>query len=147
VAADVQRTNYSEVHSVAHPLLPNLAEAPLGAEGGAGFGWRDITTWKFGAQLRTGEAWTWRGGYSVGDQPIPDSEVLFNILAPGVIEQHASLGFTRQIASGRAVSAALTRAFSHTVTGPNVLEAPGQQQIQLRMDEWELEVGFTWGAR
>lgn len=147
LVADVQRTNYSEVRSIANPLLPNLTLEPLGQAGGAGFGWNDITTWKLGAQARTGERWTWRGGYSFSDQPIPASEVLFNILAPGVIEQHASLGFTRRLAGSRAASVELTRAFSHKVSGPNPLEAPGQQQIQLRMDQWELEVGFAWGAR
>lgn len=144
--ADFQRTYYSEVHSVGHPLS-HLMEAPLGLTGSAGFGWRDISTWKFGAQVRTGDQWTWRGGYSVGDQPVPGSEVLLNILAPRVIRQHASLGFTRTLMDDRTVSAALTHAFSNRVSGPNPLEAPGQQQIELRRDEWELEVGYAWGFR
>lgn len=144
VLADVQRTLYSEVHSVGHPLS-HLAEVPLGLRGSAGFGWQDITTWKFGAQVRTGDAWTWRGGYSFGDQPIPGSEVLFNILAPGVIRQHASLGFTRELGTA-SVSAALTHAFAHEVRGPNPFEVPGQQQVELRMNEWEFEVGYAWGG-
>jgi long-chain fatty acid transport protein len=147
VAADIQRTNYSEVYAVGHPMLPNLALEPLGQEGSAGFGWKDITTYKLGAQVRTGQAWTWRGGYSFGDQPVPASEVLFNILAPGVIERHVTLGLTRQFAGDRAVSAAVMRALSNTVSGPNALEAPGQQRIDLRMDEWEFEVGYTWAIR
>jgi long-chain fatty acid transport protein len=144
--ADFQRTYYSEVHSVGHPLS-HLAMAPLGLSGSAGFGWRDITTWKLGAPVRTGDVWTWRGGYSFGDQPVQGSEVLFNILAPGVIRQHASLGFTRALGDDRSVSAALTHAFSNRVSGPNPFEAPGQQRIELRMDEWELEVGYAWGIR
>jgi long-chain fatty acid transport protein len=144
LVADVQRVNYSEVHAVGHPLLPNLALEPLGAEGGPGFGWKDVTTYKLGAQMRTGRGWTWRTGYSTGDQPVPSSEVLFNILAPGVIEKHATLGVSKVFPHGRALNVALMRAFPNTVTGPNRLEAPGQQTIQLRMDEWELEVGHTW---
>jgi long-chain fatty acid transport protein len=147
VAADLQRTYYSDVHSVAHTMLPHLMMAPLGAAGSAGFGWKDITTVKLGAQVRTGDTWTWRGGYSFGDQPVRSSEVLFNILAPAVIEQHATLGFTRMLDVNRSMSVALTRAFTHKVVGPNVLEAPGQQNIALRMDEWEMEVGYSWGAR
>ena len=143
VAADVQRTNYSEVCSVGHRMMPNLLLEPLGLPGGAGFGWKDVTTYKLGGQLRTGRAWTWRAGYSYANQPIPSSEVLFNILAPAVIQQHATLGLTRTTGE-RSVSVALMRAFSNSVSGPNPLEAPGQQQIELRMDEWEFEVGYSW---
>jgi long-chain fatty acid transport protein len=147
LVADLQRVNYSEVHSIGHPMLPNLIQVPLGLEGGAGFGWRDITTIKLGTQVRTGKAWTWRAGYSFGDQPIPSSEVLFNILAPGVIERSATLGFTRELAGNRSISAALMRAFSNVVSGPNPLEVPGQQHVDLRMDEWEFEVGYAWSIQ
>jgi hypothetical protein len=40
-----------------------------------------------------------------------------------------------------AASFAVTRALSHSVTGPNPLEAPGQQTITLRMDQWDIEFG------
>jgi long-chain fatty acid transport protein len=142
LAVDAQRVNYSEVHSVGHPLFPNILYEPLGNMGSAGFGWRDITTTKLGAQVRTGRGWTVRGGYSYGDQPIPESEVLLNILAPAVIERHASFGLSKVSAPGREVTLAVTRAFSTTISGPNPLEAPGQQRIELRMDQWEFEVGF-----
>jgi long-chain fatty acid transport protein len=145
VALDVQQVRYSEVKSIANPLLPNLMTAPLGADGGAGFGWNDMTVVKGGVQVRGPDGWTWRAGYSYGEQPIPTSEVLFNILAPGVIQQHATLGFSKTLPGGRDVHLALTRAFSHEVTGANPMEAPGQQRIRLRMDQWDVEVGFGFG--
>ena len=37
------------------------------------------------------------------------------------------------------------RALSQSVKGPNPLEAPGQQTIELRMDQWDVEVGFSFG--
>jgi hypothetical protein len=37
------------------------------------------------------------------------------------------------------------RAFSNSVSGPNMLEAPDQQRIELKMDEWEYEIGFSFG--
>lgn len=150
VVFDVQETYYSEIKSVGNSFLPNLALTRLGADAGAGFGWRDMTTYKAGVQWAPpGGSWTWRFGYSTGDQPIPSSDVLFNILAPGVIEDHATIGFTKQLAGGhRAVSFALTRAFSNSVSGPNPLDAPtieGQQQIELKMDQWDVEFGYSWG--
>jgi len=145
IAVDVQRVLYSGVASVGHPLLPNLMQAPLGTDGGAGFGWKDMTTVKGGLQLRAGQGWTWRAGYSYGKQPIPQSEVLFNILAPGVMEQHLSAGFSKAIKATQEVSLAVTRAFSKKVTGPNPLEVPGLQSIGLEMDQWDFELGWSFG--
>jgi long-chain fatty acid transport protein len=142
--ADVQQVRYSEVKSIANTLLPNLMQAPLGSETGAGFGWQDMTTYKFGVQQRVKSGWTWRAGYSYGKQPIPSSEVLFNILAPGVEEHHATLGLSKAVGHGKEVSLALTRAFSNTVTGPNSLEAPGRQQIGLEMNQWDVQIGYAF---
>lgn len=142
-ALDVQRINYSEVKSVGNPILPNLQTAPLGASNGAGFGWQDVTVVKLGAQWKVASDWTLRAGYSKGKQPIPETEVLFNILAPAVVEQHISLGSTTSLSKDQDFSIAITRALSHSVTGPNPLEAPGQQTITLRMDQWEIEFGYA----
>ncbi len=144
LTADVQQLRYSEVPAVSNALLPNLMAAPLGTDGGAGFGWHDMTAVKLGAQLRRGQGWTWRGGYSFGHQPVPVSETLFNILAPGIIEQHATFGVTRELSPSRALNVAAMRAFTKNVTGGNPLEAPGAQRIKLTMNQLELEVGMTF---
>ena len=69
----------------------------LGGKNGAGFGWDDMMVYKIGGQWNTGNDWTWRAGFSHGKQPIDSSQVVFNILAPGVVEDHWTLGFTKQI--------------------------------------------------
>jgi long-chain fatty acid transport protein len=145
VAIDVQRIYFSQVKSVGNPLLPNLGTARLGDDAGAGFGWRDSTFWKFGLEWRATPVLTLRAGYATGKQPIPESEVLFNILAPGVIEQHATVGAGYRLSKGSALNLAVTRAFSKTVTGPNPLEVPGRQTISLRMDQWDVEMGVGLG--
>ncbi len=147
LALDVQQVLYSGVAAVHNPLLPNLMQAPLGTDAASGFGWKDMTTVKGGVQLRAGSGWTWRAGYSYGKQPIPASEVLFNILAPGVMEQHLTLGFARALKDTQEFSLALMRAFSHSVKGANPLEVPGLQSIQLRMDQWELELCWSFAIR
>ena len=146
VSVDYQRINYSDVAAVGNTLLPNLMSSPLGAEGGAGFGWRNINVYKVGFQWKQNETWTWRAGYSKADQPIPNSEVLFNILAPGVVEQHITLGFSRAMerSPGR-FNLALMWAPSKTIRGPNPLEVPGAQSIELKMHEYELEFGYSFG--
>ena len=79
--------------------------------------------------------WTLRAGYAHCRQPIPESEVLFNILAPGVIQDHATVGVSTLLSDKTKLHFALMRAFSNSVEGPNPLEAPGQQKIKLTMDQ------------
>lgn len=143
IALDVQHVRYSEVKSVGNPMLPHMMRAALGADGGAGFGWNDMTVVKAGLEHRVGRGWAWRAGYSYGEQPIPESEIVLNILAPGVIEQHATFGLSRSIGERRSLDVALMRAFNKTVSGPNPLDAPGSQTIGLSMDQWNVTVGYS----
>lgn len=143
VAIDVQRVNYSEVAAVGHHLLPNMMQSPLGSDAGAGFGWDDVTVGKVGLQVRAGRGLTWRSGYSYGNQPVPSSEVLFNILAPGVVAQHATFGVSKDLPGGRTINASVMHAFNETVQGANPLEVPGLQRIELSMHEWEFELSYS----
>lgn len=138
---DVQKIYYSDVTSVGNPMTLTNTDL-LGDDDGNGFGWEDMTVYKFGVQWQSSPAWTWRAGYSYGEQPIPDSEVLFNILAPGIIEQHATVGFTRTIGSNQELDFALMHAFSHDISSENPLDPA--QTIELKMDQWEVSAGYSW---
>ncbi|MFZ3137004.1 MAG: outer membrane protein transport protein [Thermodesulfovibrionales bacterium] len=142
VLVDVQEIYYSDVKSINNTLLPNLNTSQLGKDKGVGFGWDDITVLKLGIQWQSSKEWTWRAGYSIGDQPIPRSEVPFNILAPGVIKQHATAGFTKAIGDKQELKFALMYAFENDVTGKNPLD-PGQK-IKLTMNQWEISFGYAW---
>ena len=144
IALDVQQIYYSKVKSIGNPMLPNLQQAPLGMENGAGFGWQDMTVFKIGLSYMAAEDLTLRAGFSFGNQPIPESEVLFNILAPGVIEQHLTAGVSKKIGEDKEVSFFLMRALSNSVKGDNPLEFPGRQTIELTMDQWQVGAGFTF---
>lgn len=97
LSADYERINYSGVQSVSNP---SLVQAQLGASGGPGFGWHDVDVWKLGAEYASSDRWSWRAGYNHGSNPIRGSDVTFNILAPGVVTDHVTLGLTRTTASG-----------------------------------------------
>ena len=150
---DIENVWYSDVPSVGNPFS-NLFGCPsagaggtdtsycLGGKNGAGFGWEDMTVYKLGVQWGSGNDWTWRAGFSHGTQPIPETEMVFNILAPGVIEDHATFGFTRQLPSGNEYSMALMYGFNKKVSGPNTLDP--SQTITFDMDQWEIEFAFGW---
>jgi long-chain fatty acid transport protein len=153
---DIQQINYSDVGSVSNPIAnmvptngmcmpgaPATGAGCLGGSNGGGFGWQDMTIYKLGYEWATSDAWTWRVGYSITDQPIPSSEMMFNILAPGVIEQHVTFGFTRAVGKSSDFNFALMYAPSKTVSGPNTFDAPGAQTIDLEMYQYELAFSYS----
>jgi len=124
-AFDAQRIFYSDVPSINNPG-PTAAELgggittarKLGASNGIGFGWESIWAYKFGVRYRVNGRWTVRAGFDHTDSPIPDSEVLFNILAPGTIEDHATLGISFRPDRKSEVSAGYMHAFHHSQNNP-----------------------------
>jgi long-chain fatty acid transport protein len=146
VAADVQRINYSSVNSLANPLLfPPAGPADLlGADGGSGFGWRDMTVVKLGVSYDMSKDLTLRAGYSHGRQPIPSSQTIFNVLAPGVIEDHLTLGATWKLADTSEVSLAYMHAFEKSVNGVASIPAGfggGNANIKMHQDSFGVAYG------
>jgi len=140
LAVDWERINYSEVKAISNS---NIAGGPLGADNGMGFGWQDMDVVKLGVEYQASESLTLRAGYSFADQPIPASQTFFNILAPGVVEKHLSLGGTWNISANQALTFAYTRAFENSVTGQNSIPPSfGSGEANLKMDQ-DL-IGVTW---
>ncbi|MDH3629586.1 MAG: outer membrane protein transport protein [Gammaproteobacteria bacterium] len=159
LVVDLQQINYEDVPAVSNsiePLTPGgsctapgmgpggsgVGDGCLGGDDGAGFGWEDMTVLKVGYQWQDGDM-TWRVGFSTGDQPIPSSEVVFNILAPGVVEEHITFGFTKQLDAESAINFAAMYAPSVSVDGTNTFDT--SQEIELEMDQYEL--AFTYNRR
>ncbi len=144
LALDFKQIFYSKVASIANPMMgaagPNF---PMGTATGAGFGWEDMTIIKAGVEYSVSDDWTLRAGYSHGTNPVQESEVMFNILAPGVIDDHITFGFSKKMGKNELIFA-VVHALENTVTGPNPMEAPDQQTIGLNMSQWIFEIGFTF---
>jgi long-chain fatty acid transport protein len=78
---------------------------------------------------------------SDGDQPIPSSEVTFNILAPGVMTKHVTFGFTKQIDNNSELDFAFMYAPTEEVDGTNTFDPA--QEIELEMDQYELAFSYN----
>ena len=176
ILADYKMINYSDVASVSNIMdpmtlapaflnpggdpnnpsdyTPNPNHAPLGSDDGAGFGWNDISIIKVGTEFSGIENWIFRAGYSHCEQPIPSSEVMFNILAPGVIENHITIGCSKYFTkSNKGIHASIVYAPSTSVKGYNPMDyefdSTGNpigpnQTIELEMNQFELEIAFTF---
>jgi long-chain fatty acid transport protein len=145
LALDYQRISYSDVNSIANP---SLVPFPLGADNGPGFGWQDVDVWKLGAEYKYNQQLTLRAGWNHGDNPITAADVTFNILAPGVIEDHLTLGFTYTLASGDELTMSYMHGFSNDVSGASILPAfmggapAGTETIE--MDQNALGIQYSW---
>lgn len=152
VMGDVKSIMYSDVKSISNPMMPNMYNAMmgdsdylLGMDDGAGFGWEDIMVYKIGLNYAGVDTWEFRGGVSIGNNPVPESEVMFNILAPGVIENQVSLGLSKKVGKkGNQFHLAMNYAFNSSVKGANPMDQPSGQTIEIEMNQFELELGFSF---
>ena len=125
----------------ANPQVVPATNGCLGGPNGAGFGWQDMDVFKIGFEWAADENNTWRFGYSYGEQPIPSSEVLFNILAPGVMEQHMTVGWTHRRPNDHVMSFSFMYAPAKEVSGNNAFDI---QPITLEMSQLEFEFAYRF---
>jgi len=126
-------------------MLPNLQTALLGQEEGAGFGWKDILVIKYGVMFSGFCGWDFMAGYSVSQNPINEENVMFNILAPAVIQNHVTFGISKDIAKNHEVTVAFMFALENNIIGPNPLNGT-PQTIELGMKQWQVEVGYAFSS-
>jgi long-chain fatty acid transport protein len=102
VSLDFQRILYEGVNSISNPgPIPSPAGPTipagtglLGMDNGLGFGWEDVDVYRLAVEHAYNSQWTYRAGIAYNTQPIDQSQVLFNILAPATVQKHATVGFT-----------------------------------------------------
>ncbi len=145
--ADIQRINYSDVDSVGNRFsLDSLyAGHVFGSEQGQGFGWDDIYVYKIGANYQLNPTLTLRAGFSHNDQPISKDQTFLNILAPGVIENHVSLGATWQFDPKQELSVAYTYGLKNKLKGDHSIPAEfggGNADLEMSQHIFGLAYGY-----
>lgn len=162
LVVDLQRINYGDIAAISNGLDPlytqcidalnaSLFGGPAAASGegcgggsnGFGFGWDDMSVVKVGYEWDHSADLTFRVGYSVTDQPIGSDDVVFNILAPAVIEKHITAGFTKSLADDAEFTMAFMYGGGTEVSGSNPFD-PSQT---LGIDMNQYQVGFTYSKK
>jgi len=144
LALDVQQALHSDLKSLGNPLLPNLDDALLGDDEGAGPGWENTLSFRMGAWYQTNSGWMVRLGFATGDQPVADSETFFNILTPQVAKHQVSLGLSRPLGFDNEIGIVVAYGLENTLTGVNPLETSGAQTIALTSSQWEVGLGLSF---
>ncbi len=148
LAFDWQRILYHDVAAVGNSFAALQQGYPLGDSQGPGFGWRDISVYKLGAIWQANDRLTLRGGFSYNQQPIPSGETFFNILAPGAVQKHLTLGASWKLNTKDEISASYIHAFNQQVHGsasippgfPPAGLGGGNADIELQEDVY----GLAW---
>lgn len=140
-AADYARIEYAEVASIANA---STNRAPLGATGGPGFGWQTIAVERIGLEYRASERTTLRAGYNHGENPVQARDVTFNILAPGIVTDHVTLGLTQAVGAHGELTFAYTRGLPSSLSGPTsqLLPGGGTDTIHLAESSFGIAYGF-----
>lgn len=145
VALDYQRINYSGVNAVGNP---STNTATLGSDNGRGFGYSDVDVVKLGVEYAYSEKLMLRAGYSHTNNPISPRDVTFNIIAPAVIQDHYTLGFTYGLDKDSEITMAYMHAAENSVTGASLFTSvgagpSGNETIKMYQDS----LGIAYGKK
>lgn len=146
LAGDIQQINYGKVKAVGTPADCLFTGACLlGQSNGGGFGWRNATVYKLGISYEWSKDLTLRAGYVTLRQPIPASQTFFNILAPGVVEDHLTLGGTWSLSPTTELTVGYMHAFRKKINGSGSIPVGfGGGNANLQMNQNSLGVAFGW---
>ena len=138
IAADYQKIYYSDIASVGNQgpnpadpsnffppgcvsISPTENTCKLGLDNGMGFGWQDADVYKLGVSYDYNDEWTFRAGYNHADAPMPEDQIMFNFLAPAVVEDHVTLGASYRPNKNMEWTFNYVHAFENTISGPTAL--------------------------
>ena len=122
IAADYQRIDYAGVNSVANPSTNGglTIGGTLGCDTCRGFGWTNVDVVKLGLEYQYSPSLVLRAGYNHTDNPIQNRDVTFNMIAPGVVQDHVTLGFTYGLSKDSELTMAYMHAFKNSVSAPSL---------------------------
>lgn len=145
LTADYQVIEYSGVKSIALPLSQLFTGNLLGSANGPGFGWKDTSVIKLGGLYQLNSALTLRAGYSHATQPVPPEQTFFNILAPGVVQDHVTAGFTWKASAHAEWSGFWTHGLNQSVNGQQSIPSSfGGGETHVHLKEDILGVAYGW---
>jgi long-chain fatty acid transport protein len=124
IALDYQHIQYAGVKSVANSAIASFPAArtagspfQLGNSEGLGFGWGNVDVVKLGVEYKYNDKLTLRAGFNKGSNPVKSGEQTFNILAPGVVTDHYTLGMTYGVTKDSELTVAYMHAKENSVSG------------------------------
>ncbi len=111
-----------------------------------GLGWRSIFVLALGAQYEATERLTLRAGYLYNMNPVSAPATLFNVQAPGIIQNTLTLGASYQVNDNMTFSLAWMHGFRNAIDGP-ILQIPGSSvRLDAQVDTLWAGVNVKFGG-
>jgi long-chain fatty acid transport protein len=158
VLMDYQRINYNKVKAIGNPTSvfgscfnTVMQQQPatnnsncLGGSNGPGFGWQSVNVIKLGIEWRQTPSLTLRAGYNHTTNPIKSEDVMFNIMAPGVMTKHYTLGGTYDLSKENELTLAYMYAPLNSVAGTNMMAAPASDTIRMKQQSIGIQYSIKY---
>ncbi len=87
-----------------------------------------MNVFKLGAEYQYNPKLILRAGYNHTDNPIQARDVTFNMIAPGVVKDHATLGFTYDLGKDSELTMAYMHAFRNSVEATQPVQQLARRQ-------------------
>ncbi|WP_035586785.1 OmpP1/FadL family transporter [Hippea jasoniae] len=117
--ADVRWINYHNVMnevSVSGMNKPTTTGAMVPMDNWP-FHWHNQWVFALGAEYQATKSLTLRAGFNYAKSPIKDDDLYMNIIAPAIVQTHATVGATIGLGDHMELSLAYAHAFEHKQTG------------------------------
>jgi len=143
IAFDYQNINYDDIETFSNSIKKFTDDGKLfGSTNGPGFGWRSIDVYKLGFEYNYSDDWTFRTGWNKGDNPVQKGEVSLAFLAPAIITDHFTAGFTNKIDGNSSYSMNFVHSYKNSMTD-DFSEKFGGGTITIEMEQNALELGYS----
>jgi long-chain fatty acid transport protein len=152
VALDYSHIDYEGVKSISNSgLTPGFAgptsPLALGNSNGLGFGWTNVDVVKLGVEYKYNDALTLRAGINHGDNPIKSGEQTFNIIAPGTVTDHYTLGATYGVTKDSEITVAYMHAQEKSVSGGPSIYFPTGAGTTETIKMYQNSLGIAYGVK
>lgn len=146
---DYKRIWYSDVEAIGNPATNVFRPDGTGLFGGAngaGFGWDDMNIFKVGLEFRATQDLTLRAGYSHNNQVLNSRDVMLNILAPAVSQNHFTGGFMYRMSPNMDLEFAAMYSPREHVVGTELGNGFGNaaHTVDISMAQVEITAGFKY---
>ncbi|WP_022670677.1 OmpP1/FadL family transporter [Hippea alviniae] len=113
------------------------------------FHWHNQWVFAVGASYDISKSFTVRAGFNYAKSPIKDEDLNSNIVAPAIVQTHATIGFTYKFTKNFDISMAYAHAFSHKQSVKNtdmqdVMMYGPETSVKMHQDTVAFELSYVF---
>ena len=112
-----------------------------------GLGWRSVFVVAAGARYQATDRLALMGGYMYNMNPVTRAQTLFNVQAPGIIQNMLSLGVSYQMTDDVTFSSSWQHGFRNSIHGPIGQVPGGNIRLDAQVDTLYAGITIQYGGK